>query len=104
MMRPRRGGILLLAWVAWLHSAFPSKGLEDWRPTGTAETLEECNRTAVTAATNTVRKFRARDDPPGTTYTQTGAVIDVTFASGAKASHAFVCLPDTVDPRGSKEK
>ena len=36
--------------------------------------------------------------------TQTGAVIEMAFADGDKASIAFVCLPDTVDPRGPKGK
>jgi hypothetical protein len=100
----RRGGILLLAWLAWVHSAFPSKGLEDWRAAGGAESLDECKKNAVTAASNLVERFRARDNPPGATYKLTGTVIDVTFASGETASHAFVCLPDTLDPRGPKGK
>jgi hypothetical protein len=94
---------VLLAWVAWLHSAFPSEGRDDWRVTGATETLEECKRQSATAASNAVQKFRAQDRG-GATFTLTGMVIDVTFASGKKASHAFVCLPDTVDPRGSKGK
>jgi len=101
-MNGRRCATLLLAWVAWVHSAFPSKGFEDWRVSGGAESLEECKKNSVTAASNVFQRWRARDNPPGATYKLTGAVIDVTFASGETMSHAFVCLPDTVDPRGPK--
>ncbi|SRR5712692_520701 len=100
----RRGcATLVFAWVAWTHAVFPSKGVDDWTPTGASESLEECKQAAVTAAGNSARKFRAQNDR-GTTYAQTGAVIEVTFASGERASIAFVCLPDTLDPRGPKGK
>src|SRR5207245_9776438 len=48
-------------------------------------------------------RYRAQSDR-GTVLTQTGAVIEMAFADGDKASIAFVCLPDTVDPRGPKGK
>lgn len=89
----------MLAWVAWTHSVFQSKGIDQWTPAGATESLDECKQNAVTAAANSVRKFRAREER-GTTYTHTGTVIEITYASGEKASLVFVCLPDTVDPRG----
>lgn len=95
--------VLMIAWVAWQHSVFQSKGIDEWTPAGATETSEECKQTAVTAAGNITRKFRAQEKG-GTIYTQTGSVIEMTFASGAKASFVFVCLPDTVDLRGPKGK
>ena len=100
----KRGcAVLSLAWIAWMHGVFQSKGIDQWTPAGATESLDECKRTAVTAAANSVRKFRAQNDR-GTIFTLTGAVIEVTYASGEKASFTFVCLPDTVDPRGPKGK
>ena len=94
--------ILMIAWVSWLHQTFQSEGIDKWSPVGAAETMDQCNRTAVTAAGNSVRKFQAQND--GTTYRHTGTVIEITYPSGKKAALTFVCLPDTVDPRGAKEK
>jgi hypothetical protein len=46
------------------------------------------------------REVRAQNDR-GTVITQTGPVVEFTYASG-RASLVFVCLPDTMDPRGPK--
>ena len=95
--------VLTLAWVAWMHSTFQSKGIDTWTPAGATDSLDECKQNAVTAASNSVRTFRARGES-GTIYTHTGTVIEITYASGQKASLVFVCLPDTIDPRGPKGK
>jgi hypothetical protein len=91
-----------LAWITWLHSVFPNKDINEWRPEGSAETLEECKQAAATAASNAIQRFRAQND--GSTYALEGLRIEVRFPSGETASHAFFCLPDTVDPRGPKTK
>ena len=93
--------VLVLAWVAWMHGTFQSKGIDQWTPVGATETLDGCKQTAVTAAGNSVRKFRAENDR-GTTFTHTGMVVEMTYSSGERASLVFVCLPDTVDPRGPR--
>ena len=90
------------AWIAWVHKMFQSKGIDEWTLAGAAESLDACTKNAVTAASNSVRKFREREKG-GTVYTQTGMVIEMTYTSGEKASLVFVCLPDTVDPRGPKK-
>ena len=95
--------ILMLAWIAWQHSVFQSKGLDEWTPAGATETSEECKQIAVTASGKAAHKVQEQNEK-GTTITQTGAVIEMVFASGEKASIAFVCLPDTVDPRLPKGK
>jgi len=96
-MRRHWWAVLMLAWVAWAHSTVPSKDI-DQTPAGATETLDECKQAALTSASNTVRKYRAQSDQ-GPVLTQTGAVIEMAFADGDKASIAFVCLPDTLDPR-----
>ncbi len=95
--------LFIVAWVAWQHGVFQSKGIEEWTPTGATETLNDCKQAAVTASENAVRKFRAKNQKD-TILTHTGAVIEMTFASGEKASIVFICLPDTVDPRRPKGK
>jgi hypothetical protein len=103
-MSHRACATLLLAWIAWVHAVFQSKGIDQWGVAGATETLDECKQTAVTSAENSVRELRAKNER-GTTYTQTGAVIDMSFASGERATLGFVCLPDTApDPRGPKAK
>ena len=102
-MRRHRCAALAIAWIAWTHQMFPSQNVDDWTPVGGAESLEECKQGSLTAAENSARKFGAQSKR-GTTFEQRGATIDITFASGERASIAFVCLPDTVDPRGPKGK
>ncbi len=82
--------------MAWVHSVFRSKGIDEWTPGGAAGSLDECKRSATTAASNTAREVRAQNDR-GTVITQAGPVVEFTYASG-RASLVFVCLPDTVDP------
>ena len=84
-----------------MHGVFQSKGIDQWTPTGSTESPDECKQAAVTAAGNSARKFQS---DRGTTVTQTGMAVEMTYASGDKASLVFVCLPDTLDPRPSKEK
>jgi hypothetical protein len=88
--------LAMLAWVAWVHSTLPSKGIDDWTPSGSAETLAECKQTAETAAENGARKFKSGR---GTVVAQQGAALDVTFASGERGTIVFVCLPENIDPR-----
>jgi hypothetical protein len=80
---------------------FPSQGVDNWTPTGGVETLEECNQAVLTVAENSAHKFNAQSKR-GTRVEQSGAAIEIFFASGERASITFVCLPDTLDPRKSK--
>jgi hypothetical protein len=94
---------VLFTWMLWVHALTPSEGLDLWGPGGAVESLDECTQASVRAVESSVRKFREQggDD---TRFVVSGAVIDVTLPSGEKSSVAFVCLPDTVDPRGPTEK
>jgi hypothetical protein len=96
----RSRALVALAWVTWLHSVFANRDISEWKQLGSAATLEECTQTAATVARETIEHFRAPND--GATYVLEGLLIEVRFPWGEKASHAFVCLPDTVDPRGPK--
>jgi len=114
MMRPgRRSAVramrshccatLLLAWVAWHNLLVPSKGIDEWKILGALfETLNRCEQRTETAASISLRTLREQND--GVVYAQTGASIEATYPDGVKASVRFVCLPDTVDPRGPKGK
>jgi hypothetical protein len=95
--------MVLLAWMLWVHAMTPSEGLDLWGPGGAVESLDECTQASMRAVETSVRKFREQAGD-GTRFVVSGAVIDVTLPSGEKSSVAFVCLPDTVDPRGPKEK
>jgi len=79
---------------------FANRDISEWKQLGSAATLEECTQTAATVASETIEHFRAPND--GATYVLEGLLIEVRFPWGEKASHAFVCLPDTVDPRAPK--
>src|SRR5215470_1866365 len=91
---------LVLAWVAWLHSTYPSKGIDEWTVLGAEESAEQCKLATVTAARNSARKLQS--DKAGTVVTQDGPVVEMAFASGERASLVYMCLPDSVDPRGPK--
>jgi hypothetical protein len=95
--------LILLAWTLRVHAMTPSEGLDLWGPGGVVESLDECTQASARAVESSVRKFREQAGD-GTRLVVSGAVIDVTLASGEKSSAAFICLPDTLDPRGPKEK
>jgi hypothetical protein len=65
--------LMMLAWVAWTHSTFSSKDLEEWTPAGATETLEERRQAIVVAATDSLRRLRAQPSDRGTVFTQAGA-------------------------------
>jgi hypothetical protein len=92
--------VVMLAWVAWLHQTFQSEGIDKWSAVAAAETMDQCNRTAVAAAAHSVRKFQAQND--SAIYKHAGTVIEITYPSGKTAALTFVCFPDTMDPRGAK--
>ena len=87
--------------VIWVHSVFRSKGIDEWTPGGAANSLDECKRAAIRAASNSARIYQ---NDKGVTLSQTGPVVEFTYSSGERASIVFVCLPDTIDPRGPKGK
>ena len=43
-MRRHWWAVLMLAWIAWAHSTFPSKDIDQWTPAGATETLDECKQ------------------------------------------------------------
>ena len=66
--------------------------------------LDACQERTAAAATATVLKLHAVGIPRGTTYRLFGTIVDVNFASEARACLEFVCFPDTVNPCGLKTK
>jgi len=101
-MSYRWSAVLMLAWIAWMHTEWWSKGLEEWSPLGGTESMEECKSDALEITSNSIREFRRTQKE--NTYTQIGSRIEATYRSGDRSSITFVCLPDTVDPRKPKEK
>ncbi len=92
--------------IAWMHLVFRSKGVDEWslagvEAAGVALSRDVCLRVVADATKNHFRQLRARGEK-GTVYTQTGTAIEITYASGEKASLALVCVPETVDPRGQQ--
>ena len=65
------------------------------------EFLGRVQAAAITAASNSARIYQ---NDKGVTLSQTGPVVEFTYSSGERASIVFVCLPDTIDPRGPKGK
>jgi hypothetical protein len=92
--------------IAWLHLVFQSKHIDEWslagvETAGVALSRDVCLRVVADATQDHFRQLRARGEK-GTVYTQTGTAIEITYASGEKASLVLVCLPGTVDPGGQK--
>ena len=91
------------AWVAWLHGVLQSENIDEWMVSGAAKTLDECREAGRVAAANTAQQIRS-ERKKGVVVNVSGAVVEVTYPSGSQGSFAFICLPDTIDPRGPKGK
>ena len=100
-------GTLLLTWVMWYHIFGVGPGAlnstEKWSPLRTYETKESCEGSATRRAEAVATRIKTRQ-VPGRTIEVTGAMVDIVDPDGAHFIAAYVCYPDTFDPRGSKEK
>jgi hypothetical protein len=93
------------AWVLWEEvMSFGNTGSpsRDWGIVATAQAPEDCGR----AAAGTVKDRAARWSKPGPAGSKLsveaeGNQVTVTGASIA-LNYRYLCLPDTVDPRGPK--
>jgi hypothetical protein len=73
------------AWVAWEHMLTGNSSApfgSEWQPSGAFKTKQQCESFAKVLAEKT------RNQPP--------------YRSGFTPLREYVCLRDTVDPRGSK--
>lgn len=83
------------AWVLWLEQTLPIERIS-WTPVAAAPNSAGC-RQELTAA------IKAQSDPkPGETIEVRTNMISVKSESIPLMILRYVCLPDTVDPRGPK--
>jgi len=88
---------LVISFVLWQQNdyTFPDNTLRtDWLPMATYDTLAECNP----ARKQMGKSMSDLND-------RMGEVLTRSYRLGAKGvDQHFVCLPDSVDPRGPKGK
>jgi hypothetical protein len=89
------------AWVLWEEITFSDQGRfgSEWRIAGTAPAARECG----TFATRAVEDRSKRPHEPDTKIKSEGNQVE-TIGKGFYFLHRYLCLPDTVDPRGPKGK
>jgi hypothetical protein len=89
------------AWVLWLNhtGVLAGEELNMWTPHNASTNKAECQHAlALTVTANSI------PENPGDAVTLRGSnIIDITTATGPHTL-LYVCLPDTVDPRGLKGK
>ena len=98
------------AWVLWDHGAVTgAKGTTDhgWHPRGAFPAYRDCMKAAETHAMSEADLYKRDPDRLGALAQQgtTGVWAVTTFPkTGEIISIMLPCLPDTMDPRGSKGK
>lgn len=88
------------AWVLWLEQTVLSKAEKEWTPFSAASSQPDCQR-ALAAAIDLQSK-----PLPGTTIERVGPNVIRTRTGDLRLDQflRYVCLPDTIDPRGPKGK
>jgi hypothetical protein len=98
------------AWVLWeeLFTISQHKSPSEWSIVGTALNPADCNRFGSRAAADRAQRWRGLPAPPGGATPGVapdvkveGNQVTVSTSSGL-FHYRFLCLPDTVDPRGPK--
>ena len=89
------------AWVLWLNHTGVVAGeeLALWIPLNASTTSPDCKQ--VLAAT--LQANRRAANPPDAATQRGSNMIDIMSAAGPQTL-LYVCLPDTVDPRGPEAK
>ncbi len=96
------------AWVLWYRTEFASTVKASWESNDIIlafESLQDCE-VELTARVKNLHKERRKKSPEKDVskieWMDRGVIR---FYNGGKSflSHTFVCLPDTVDPRGKKD-
>jgi hypothetical protein len=110
----KRGcAVVMLAWVTWLH-ATTQDGNETWSISSATETLTQCLAGVEGAVDNFVsgtipdrdqaRAYQQLRNRGVTLRRLSADSVEGTLSNGTAVKVRFLCLPDTVDPRGPKEK
>lgn len=99
------------AWVLWegLATARMDPHEQSWAVMAAWPTYEACQPTMLQAVTDRGQRWRSLPTPPGG---GTGASPEVkvegnrvsVLSKGGFLVYTYLCLPDTVDPRGPKGK
>jgi hypothetical protein len=93
--------MLLLGWVVWVKATSPMMGPEWFRvgPDASHATLGACERELAQQADWLEAVLKQKSSP-----TERRGVVFLTRIDGNLYTREFVCLADTVDPRGPKGK
>jgi hypothetical protein len=97
------------AWVLWeeVFSIREHRSPSEWSIVGTALKPEDCNLFGSRAAADRARRWQGIPNPRGTAtgvppeVKVEGSQVTVTTSAGL-LQYRYLCLPDTVDPRGPK--
>ena len=100
------------AWVLWEQTTTrkaASKNPDEtqWGPIATASAQPNCESSKASRIRDTARKLSSASRPQDTIAPLDDSVMcSWQEPDGTKAAQLFrfLCLPDTVDPRGAKEK
>jgi hypothetical protein len=100
------------AWVLWeeVFTISQHKSPSEWSIVGTALKAENCNRFGSRAVADRAQRWRELPAPPAGATTGASPEVkvegsQVTVSTSAGLFHyRYLCLPDTVDPRGPKGK
>ncbi len=100
-------------WVSWLHLT-ANDGSETWSIASATETALQCLAGAEAAVSDLVsgdprdpdlaRRHQALRDFGYVFRRQGPYTVEATSPRGTTTQFSFLCLPDTVDPRGPKGK
>lgn len=95
------------AWVLWTKIAAPTEGA--WGPTGAATTEQECQKAKVSAVRELLTSLKAMPKlrnvvSAGAGELSNSTVITADHVEDGHVGFVYLCLPDTVDPRGPKGK
>jgi hypothetical protein len=108
------GAVVMLGWVTWLKIT-ANDGSETWSITSATETALQCLAGSDAAVSDLVsgttiadedlaRRYQHQRDR-GVVFRRLGpSSFEMTSPNGTTKQARFLCLPETVDPRGPKGK
>jgi len=96
-----RGNAVLVTWIVWSHFFYvPSDSASDsWRRMRPYDTQDTCRAGTLS---DRMRDDMMRGVGRGHVIDVKDSAVHVTAPDGALFIDAFICYPDTIDPRGPK--
>jgi len=95
------------AWVVWEKNELyrPDDVSTTWKIQVARQDQPQCEDVLRRLWEAELKHLQSSSDSPGVKEVKSApGYISVTFKSDLWATHEFLCLPDTVDPRGPKAK